>query len=67
MVAESKAVRELASHLNNILRGRAKKKKIQVRRLKLTERNIQRVFGLSSWELFKALANHFEYEIEEEG
>ena len=39
-------------------------KKLVRRRLGLTEENVRRLFGMSMWELFQALAGKFGYEIE---
>lgn len=35
------------------------------RRLTVTDENSRRVFGMSLWDLFRHLAEHFGYEIEE--
>jgi len=39
-------------------------KKVVRRRLDLTEQNVGRLFGVSMWELFQALAGKFGYVIE---
>ena len=41
-------------------------KKTGEKSLALTEENVQRMFGMSIWELFRKLAERFGYDVEEE-
>jgi len=60
-------VEDLERQIDAILEGRpSRDRKVVRRKLALTEENVRHLFGMSRWELFRALANAFGYVIEDE-
>ena len=64
----SPGVEDLERQIAAILEGHPSSpgKKVVRRRLALTEANVRRLFGMSMWELFQALAGKFGYVIEDQ-
>jgi len=61
------SIKDLEREIDAILEGRPSPgKKVVRRKLALTEENVRRLFGMSRWELFRALASQFGYVIEDE-
>lgn len=52
---------ELKAQIDAILQ----RKPSRPRRLAITDGNVRRAFGMSLWDLFRHLAEHFGYEIQE--
>ena len=60
-------VEDLERRIDAILQGKSSPaQKVVRRKLAVTDENVRRLFGMSMWELFHALAGKFGYTIEDQ-